>query len=190
MKIRTTMVLTAALAATTPAHAGPVTYTWTPMAGSGYSYYGDQMTGFSFWDGTLSITWDPDNPYNNDVGASTGVPTVGSGATGYAVWAELSGDSLALGGNISYSWINVQLWGTPGPLNAQGLPLTLDGYLNQDATVTGRIDYIAEGRGAYYQGFAGPGAPEPPGWLLMALGAGGVMAGGYLGRTLGRRIKS
>jgi hypothetical protein len=162
------------------ASAGPVRYEWTPMAGIGYYLKPptDQMVPFQSWDGTLSITYDPDNSANDLISASIGDPVgmgFGAGGFGGSFNVSLRGDYLFLSGTSGYglSTAYVSLTGDPGPLTADGLPETLDGFLGQEVQVGGGTG-SNEGGGVFFRGVAGPGAPEPPGLLMLALGIGGI----------------
>jgi hypothetical protein len=140
------------------------------------------------WDGSLSLTYDPDNERNDlfvgTVVTPAGPMSFGAGGRPPArVSLSLVGDSFYLGGddgNIVYSTIRVTLTGDPGPLNAQGLPLSLDGFLDQPPQVTGTAS-SPTGWFVRFDGLAG--VPEPSSLLMLSLGFGGTALCGVASRN-------
>jgi hypothetical protein len=176
--------LTVAMAACAcpAASAGPVQYEWVPIAGHGtYSATGiGPFVPYESFDGSLMITYDPDNSANDIFVGAIGPPVNmsfgASGAVSFStIGVALTGDILTLSGSspLAFSTIDVTLTGDPGPLTPGGLPETLDGFLGQLAQVSGAVG-SRQGRGAFFNGVAGAGAPEPSSLLMLALGLGGI----------------
>jgi hypothetical protein len=174
--------LTVAMAACAgpEASAGTVQYEWAPVAGGGM-YQQSQGPGsgsFESYDGYLIINYDPDNPLACTAGAFVGAPIkegfgAGGGGGAGTLAITLSGDELLLHGSNIASSISVALTSDPGPLNSLGLPETLGGFLGQSAHVSGGVGKC-QPLFFFFVGQAGPGAPEPSGLLILALGIGGI----------------
>jgi hypothetical protein len=173
------LVLLLALAAwNLAAFADPVVYTWYPVGGGGFvDYANGQSEIFRFDDGGVSIGYNPSDIEESGISASAG--SAGFGVVGDVTQVIVGTDEITFEATDHRGgMIGVSISGDPGPLNPEGLPETLDGFLGQPMSVSVYTEYYHAPYEFTFSGRAGPGImPEPSGLLMLALGIGGATLG-------------
>jgi hypothetical protein len=168
----------------TEASAGMSYYSAYPVVGSGYyiDYPLNQLSRFNFFDGSVGIGYDPDNLESSFI-------YVSSGTAGYSVGAYVGFRVSVSSVGVTFSALEPDgssasafFFGDPGPLNSDGIPVSLD-YLdaeNATAFITGAGGYHDE----YY--FSGQSIPEPSSIAMLPVGIGFVVA--CLARSKKKRL--
>lgn len=167
------------------ARAGLVVYNWGPFEGEGYvlPYFVNEPIPFSFNNGALTIGYDPDDLSDSYIEVSAGgiteyawedfTVTLVSGQISFVAYDDSGGDAYA------------SFTANPGPLNAQGLPDSLDTLLGQSFTVGAS--------GGFHNQFYIDGGvlPEPPSLFTFGIGAGIVLLvyGRFRGKEHGSKIQ-